>query len=128
VREGLEEVRRSNDGELEGFIRPVAAGFEALTVFHGVLGRTSSAEAARAVVHARGLASLADHWYWWSRIAREWRVVLPQEARPGFVRIALGYYALAGVPTAIVTADDLALGDVLTIDAPNAPVEGLPGQ
>jgi hypothetical protein len=96
----LEEVRRAEDDELEGFVGADADGWHALTVF------------------GRGLASLAERWYWWSRIVREWRVVLPQEASPGRVRVAIGCYSLPGVPTATITTDDLAAGDRLTLTRP----------
>ncbi len=123
----LEEVRRSEDGELEGFVRERGDGFGALTVFHGLLGTAPSLAGARAIVHARGLAALAERWYWKSRQTGAWAVVLPQEVRPGFVRVSVGYYSLAGSPIAVITADDLADGDVLTLEKPDADViEGLP--
>jgi hypothetical protein len=114
----VEEVRRERDGELEGFVVEDGEGWLALTVFHGVLGRPASLEGARRLVRDRGLTSLAERWYWRSRLASEWGVVLPLEASPGRVRVALGYYSLPGVPTAVITAEDLAAGDQLTLEAP----------
>jgi hypothetical protein len=38
-------------------------------------------------------------------------VVCIQEARPGAVTVALGYYSLPGVPTLTITAEELAAGD-----------------
>ena len=125
--ESLEEVRRPTDRELEGFVRRAGDEFEALTVFHGLLAKVQSADAARAIVAERGLSSLAQRWYWRSRASGRWVVVVPQEVRPGLVRVAVGYYALPGVPTALITADDLAQGDVLTLDPPDARVHGVPG-
>jgi hypothetical protein len=123
----LEEIRRESDGELEGFVRDQGDYFDALTVFHGLLGRTPSRADARAVVHARGLGSLAERWFWRSRKTGAWAVVVPQEVRPGFVRVSVGYYALAGTPTAVITAADLADGDVLTLERPDSDVtEGMP--
>ncbi|HEX8940418.1 MAG TPA: hypothetical protein VF763_09655 [Candidatus Limnocylindrales bacterium] len=118
----LIEIRRADDGELEGFIAQGPGEWLALTVFHGELGRARSRTAAAALVHARGLAALAERWHWFSRRTREWQVVLPQECSPGRVRLAVGYYSLAGVPTATITAADLAAGDRLVLErlAPDA--------
>lgn len=116
---GLEEVRRAKDGELEGYIAPGDDGWRALTVFGGHLATTGSRAEAADLVHRRGLSSLADRWHWWSRASGEWQVVLPQEASPGRVRVAVGYYSLPGVATATITADDLAAGDRLTLTPPD---------
>ncbi len=113
-----QEVRRASDDELEGFVVADGDGWRALTVFHGELGRAATADEARAIVRRRGLASLADRWWWLSHRTGEWRVVLPQESSPGRVRVAVGYYSLPGVETATITADDLAAGDRLTLEAP----------
>ena len=112
------EVRRASDGELEGFVAPDGDGWLALTVFHGVLGRAATARDARAVVHQRGLASMAERWWWFSRRTGAWRIVVPLESSPGRVRVAVGYYALPGVATATITAADLAAGDRLTLEPP----------
>jgi hypothetical protein len=114
----MEEVRRERDDELEGFVAEDGEGWLALTVFHGVLGRATSLNEARRIVQDRGLASLAQRWYWWSRLAPGWRVVVPLEASPARVRVALGYYSLPGVPTTLITAEDLAAGDRLTLEPP----------
>ena len=114
----LEEVRRAEDDELEGFVGADADGWHALTVFGGLLATVESRGAATDIVHRRGLASLAERWYWWSHTAREWQVVLPQEASPVRVRVAIGCYSLPGVPTATITTDDLAAGDRLTLTRP----------
>jgi len=123
---GLEEVRRERDGELCGFIRRRGDHFDALTVFHGVISSKSTAQDARRVVRERGLTALAEHWFWWSRATRSWSVVVPQEAHPGSVRVAVGYYALPGGEVETITAEDLAQGDILTLERPDAPVEGYP--
>jgi hypothetical protein len=114
----LEEVRRASDDELEGYVEADQGGWRALTVFGGLLGTAESRQAALDIVRRRGLASLAERWYWWSREAAGWRVVLPQEASPGRVRVAIGYYSLPGVETAVITAADLAAGDRLTLTLP----------
>jgi hypothetical protein len=116
--EGPEEVRRDRDDELEGFITAVDGGWAALTVFGGTLGTADARRAAIELVHRRGLASLAERWYWWSRADAKWRIVLPQEASPGRVRVAIGAYSLPGVPTTLITADDLVAGDRLTLTLP----------
>lgn len=116
---GLEEVRRGSDGELEGYITPGDGGWRALTVFGGHLATVGSRREAVDIVHRRGLSSLAERWHWWSRADGEWQVVLPQEASPGRVRVAVGYYSLPGVPTATITTDDLAAGDRLTLTPPD---------
>jgi hypothetical protein len=114
----MEEVRRERDGELEGFVADDGDGWLALTVFHGVLATAETRHLAREVVHRLGLSSLAERWYWYSRHASEWRVVVPHEASPGRVRVALGYYSLPGVESTTITAVDLAAGDRLTLTPP----------
>ena len=115
----MHEVRRDHDDELAGFIVEDDDAWLALTVFHGVLGRAATAEAARDIVRRRGLGALAERWYWFSRRAGEWRVVLPQESSPGRVRVAVGYYSLPGVEVATITSSDLAAGDRLTLEPPD---------
>ncbi|MCU0484123.1 MAG: hypothetical protein MUC54_07645, partial [Chloroflexi bacterium] len=115
----MHEVRRRHDGELEGYVVADRDEWLALTVFHGVLARAARQEAAREVVHRRGLASLADRWFWYSRVADEWQVVVPLEATPGRVRVALGYYSLPGVETTTITSSDLDAGDRLSLAAPD---------
>jgi hypothetical protein len=117
--DGIREVRRVSDGELEGFVAADGGDWLALTVFHGLLGRAATAGEARAIVHRRGLAALAERWHWFSRRTGEWRIAVPQESSPGRVRVAVGYYSLPGVETAAVTAEDLAAGDELTLDPPD---------
>ncbi len=125
--EAMEEIRRAGDGELVGFVTGDGEGWLALTIFHGVLARTSGREEAAAIVERDGLRCLAERWRWFSRRTGEWRLVLPQEVAPGRVRVAVGYYALPGVPTETITAADLAAGDRLVLasagdpDAPSAP-------
>jgi hypothetical protein len=114
----LEEVRRPQDDELEGYIRAADDGWHALTVFGGLLAILGSHRGAVDLVHRQGLASLAERWYWWSRTDASWRIVLPQEASPGRVRVAVGYYSLPGVETVLITAEDLLAGDRLTLTLP----------
>ncbi len=114
-----EEVRRVQDDELAGYVEPTEDGaWRALTVFGGELATLPSRDAAIELVHRQGLASLAERWYWWSRTDATWRIVVPQETSPGRVRVAIGYYSLPGVETALITAEDLAAGDQLTLALP----------
>ncbi|MEZ5117769.1 MAG: hypothetical protein R2737_16030 [Candidatus Nanopelagicales bacterium] len=110
----MEQVRRPDDGELLGFVARDAEGWSARTVFHGELARGASREEAYDVVRARGLASLAERWHWYSRRTGRWEVVVLQEAVPGRVTAAVGYYSLPQSPTVRITADDLAAGDRLS--------------
>ena len=121
-------IRRPEDGELLGAIRPGEgddARWLALTVFGGTLGRAQTAAAARAIVEREGLGALARRWFHRSRTSGGWQVVLIQEAWPGRVRVVEGLYALPGVPRRTITVDDLAAGDILTLDPP--PDAGLDG-
>ena len=113
------EIRRRDDGELLGAIRQVAEGWEALTVFGGVLGLASSAAAARGIVESVGLEALARPWFHRSRTTGTWRIVRIQEAWPGRARVVEGFYALPGVPTRTISAADLDTGDVLTLEPPH---------
>jgi hypothetical protein len=123
----MREVRRTGDGEIEGFVVGDGGGWLALTVFHGEIGWAPTEAGAREIVHRRGLAALALRWHWWSRVTGTWRVVVPQEASPGRVRVALGWYSLPGVETATITAADLAAGDRLMLEPPDgAAVEAAP--
>ena len=117
----MDEVRRPEDNELLGYVGESARGWNALTVFHGVLGTRAEKESAIALVRERGLSSLADRWHYRAGPTDAWQVVVPVEAQPGRVRIALDYYSMPGVPTAVVTAEDLAARAELTLDEP-APV------
>jgi hypothetical protein len=101
----LHEVRRAQDGELCGFVLRHSAGYQALTVFYGVLGNFESADDASSHVTDRGLASLHEHWNFRATRSDEWQTVLVQEARPGWARLVLGYYSLPGVPTLDVAFD-----------------------
>lgn len=112
------EVRRDSDRELCGFIAAADRGWQALTVFGGVLGEHVGHDDATAQVHAEGLASLAERWLYRAQPGEEWQVVCIQEARPGAVRLALDYYSMPGVPTVTVTADDLAAGAALRRNEP----------
>jgi hypothetical protein len=115
---GAIEVRRPEDDELEGYVEAVGGAWHALTLFGGLLAMVDTRTAAIEVVHRQGLTSLAERWYWWSRRRGGWRIVLPQEASPGRVRVAVGYYSLPGVETALITAEDLAAGDLLVLTLP----------
>lgn len=95
----LQEVRRTTDDELCGYIAQRGGAHVALTVFHGELATFDSDALARQHVLDHGLASLHRHWHFRNSPQEEWQLVLIQEARPGWARIVLGYYSLPGVPT-----------------------------
>lgn len=109
----MHEVRRSDDGELCGHVVAHDREWHALTVFGGLLGAHVSRGDAEQHVLDHGLASLADRWEYRRGPADEWQIVCIQEARPGWVRLALDYYSMPGVPTTVVTAADLAAGAAL---------------
>jgi hypothetical protein len=57
-----------------------------------------------------GLAGLADHWTLVDGASGAEQVVCIQHASPAEVSVALGYYALPGVGTLTISADDLCSG------------------
>jgi hypothetical protein len=118
------EVRRDTDDELLGYVRDGGDRWQALSVFGGTLGRRPTAESARRLVVAEGLASLARRWYHRSRVTGDWQVMLIQEAWPGGARCVVGFYSLPGIPTFEIGADDFAAGDELTLEPPAGYDEG----
>ena len=107
----MEEVRRPDDGELCGHVAARdGAGF-ALVVFGAVLGRHSTREDAVTQVLTEGLASLADRWTLRRGDDDTEEVVCILEANARTVTLALGYYAMPGVPTLTVTASEIAAGE-----------------
>jgi hypothetical protein len=81
-----------------------------LTVFGGMLRPHESRAAAEAHVRDEGLASLAERWHYRPDPASEWQIVCIQEAHVESVRLALDYYSLPGVPTVVVTRQQLEAG------------------
>jgi hypothetical protein len=112
---GVEEVRRAGDDELCGYVREDDGRWQALTVFLGVLAGFDTRHEAQGFVVDHGLSSLQRHWQYRAAPEGDWQTVLIQEARPGQVRLALGHYSLPGVPTLVVTAEDLASGAQLAL-------------
>ena len=108
----LREVHRDDDGELCGYVRTTSTGFQALTVFHGVLDTFADENDAIESVCAHALASLKERWNFRESSTHEWQTVLIQEARPGWARLTLGYYAIAGVPTLDVAFRDDAAAEI----------------
>jgi hypothetical protein len=80
-------------------------------VFGAVLGHHEVRDGAVEQVLAEGLSSLSERWTLRRARVAENEVVCIQEARPGAVTVALGYYSLPGVPTLTITAEELAAGD-----------------
>lgn len=101
-----------SDGELCGFIRPHAGGWEALTVFGAVIERLATQSEAKAFVADRALAALAERWLL-ERPGHEEHVVCIQEAAPDGVTIALDYYSMPGVPTLRIGRDQIDSGEVV---------------
>jgi hypothetical protein len=115
------EVRRTDDGELLGYVRPRGDGrsWVALAVFGGTLGERSSRAEATALVQSDGLASLARRWFYRAGGSDEWEVVVIQEAWPGRAVGVFGLYALPGAPSFDITAEDLAAGAEMTFEPPD---------
>jgi hypothetical protein len=111
----MQEVRRSADGELCGYVRFENGRWQALTVFHGLLAEFDTTDSAVAHTSDHGLSSLQRRWLYRSASGEEWQTVLLQEVRPGRVRLVMGYYSLPGIPVIEVTAEDLAAGAQLTL-------------
>ena len=113
-------IRRSDDGELLGYVAPGDDGrWVARAVFGGVLGVRDTAAAARALVESDGLASLARRWFYRPSPRDAWEVVVIQEAWPGRAVVVEGPYALAGMPTVEIRAEDLATGVEMTLEPPD---------
>jgi hypothetical protein len=110
------EVRRESDGELCGHVREVGDAWQALTVFGGVLAVHSSRHEAEDHVRTGGLASLAERWWYRPDPSADWQIVCIQEANPHSVRLALDYYSMPGVLTAVVTRAALEAGAALTLN------------
>ena len=96
-----------DDGELCGFVRAAEGGWQALTVFGGVLAHAEEEHEAERRVRETGLASLADRWTMIDHTTGEEEIVLIQEASPDGVTVAIGYYSLPGVPTRRIERSDL---------------------
>ncbi len=107
----MDPVRRTSDGELCGFVERRSDRWHALTVFGAVLDDHPGREEAVAHVLADGLASLADRWILRDGAGGEEEIVCIQEANAHAVTLALGYYALPGVPTLTITVEQLAAGE-----------------
>lgn len=83
-------VHRPEDGELVGRVSPErrdgADVWVARTSFGTELAAFGDRDAATAFLHARGLALLADRW-WWSSPAEGWVPVALVEVRPDAVTL-----------------------------------------
>jgi hypothetical protein len=108
----MEEVRRSADGELCGFVAEGSGGWSALSVFGAALGAHEHKSDAVAQVHDEGLASLAERWVLDRLDGESETVVCVVEANPTGVMLALDYYALPGVPTVWVSSAEILDGSV----------------
>jgi len=101
----MEQIRRSGDDELCGFISLNDGNWTAHTVFGGVLAEGLDRVAAEALVREIGLTSLSDRWQYRASSEADWQTVLIIEASPQSVTLALGYYSLPGVETVRLSAE-----------------------
>lgn len=109
-------VYRQDDHELLGFVQQHQHEWHACAVFGSIIATFTDETAAHAYLHLHGLAILNQHWHYYEAHTRTWHVVLIQEASPTHVHIILGYYAMPGIPTKIITVTDLQNGDILQLD------------
>jgi len=107
----VEEVRRASDDELCGFVERRDGSWCSIAVFGVVLAHHDSRDLAVGHVLDIGLEVLAQRWTLRSRETGAEEVVCIQEATPGSVTVALGYYSLPGVPTLTITAEQIASGE-----------------
>lgn len=87
----MEEVRRDEDGELCGYVAHSSDGWDALTVFGGLLGRYEQRSDAETQVIETGLSSLAERWTLRNDAADKEEIVCIQEANPSSVTVARDY-------------------------------------
>jgi hypothetical protein len=102
------EVRRSDDGELLGFVELGPDGrWRALTVFGAELGLAETQYAAVDVVESGGLAVLAERW--WHHDGERWLPAVIKEAAPKRVSAWVGEYPDTPWSLTLVGADAAAL-------------------
>jgi hypothetical protein len=109
----MEEVRRSSDDELCGFVEWRDGVWRASAVFGATLGEFDQEADAIAHVRGEGLAALAQRWLLDRRDGQPETVVCLVEANASGVTLALGYYAMPDVPTLWVSSADVVAGDVV---------------
>jgi hypothetical protein len=106
----MQEVRRTHDGELCGFVDHRDGAWYALVVFGAELGRHPTRVEAVAQVVSEGLSSLAERWTLRRGGSRPETVCI-QEANPESVTVAFGYYSLPGVPTVTLETSGIIAGE-----------------
>lgn len=107
----VDEVRRTSDGELCGWVDQRGGRWIACTVFGAPLGSHDVRDVAVAHVVEHGLASLTERWVLQPGGGGDTEVVCIQEANAAGVTVALGWYSLPGVPTMAISAAQLAAGE-----------------
>lgn len=107
----MEELRRSSDGELCGYVEQRDGQWCALTVFGAVLGSHDQRASAADQVLNEGLSSLAERWTLRHGESGDEEIVCIQEVNGGAVKVARDYYSLPGVPTLTITKDQIASGE-----------------
>jgi hypothetical protein len=80
-------VRRTEDNELMGFVRPLGAAWEACTVFGYPFAKAPSEQAAAGLVREQGLAILTELWRYFDGDDETWHPGLIQEAAPDRVTV-----------------------------------------
>lgn len=107
----MQEVRRHVDDELCGHVAQRDGTWCALVVFGAELGRHPTREDAVAQVLSEGLASLAERWMMRGRDDETEQMVCILEANSRAVTVAMGYDAMAGVPTTTIPVSEIVSGD-----------------
>lgn len=100
----MQEIRRSADNELCGYVRERDGVWESLTVFLATLAHHTNRADAVDHVERVGLTALGDVWEYRDEGSDHWEPVRIVEASPTRVTIAIGYYSLPGVPTVSLPA------------------------
>lgn len=80
-------VRRVDDNELAGFVRPLGILWEACTVFGYPFATAPSEQAAEALVREQGLSIMTGVWRYYDADDEAWYPGLIQEAAPDRVRV-----------------------------------------
>ena len=105
--DAVDEVRRSDDDELCGFVVQRSDGWHAVAVFGGTLMVHPTRSEAEAKVLADGLRALMERWLLVDGTTGDEQIVCIQEANPLGLTVALDYYSMPGVPTLRITRAEL---------------------
>ncbi|WP_156892909.1 hypothetical protein [Actinokineospora enzanensis] len=78
-------IRRADDDEVLGHLRPSGDFWQPMTVFHAALAAPTTLDVAEELVRRDGLSCLAEAW--WVEDGGVWREARIQEARPDRLRV-----------------------------------------